>query len=96
MNRSLSLKYIMSYLTGHVIASMGLVNVGAAPWTLARVFTNQVKRLLLVDTSLLEDTGLLLRARLALVEWDLADKTVAGFAPAARENVAIIFGEVGP
>jgi hypothetical protein len=51
---------------------------------------------LLVDTSLLEDTGLILRARLALVEWDLADKTVAGFAHAARENVAIIFGEVGP
>ena len=85
----------MSYLTSHVIASIGLVNVGAAPWTRVRVFTNQVKRLLLVGTSLL-DTGLILRARLALVEWDLADKTVAGFAHAARENVAIVFGEVGP
>jgi hypothetical protein len=85
----------MGYLTSHVVASMGLVDVSAAPGTRARAFMNEIERLLLVGTPLLEDMCLILCARLSLVEWDLANKTVAGFAHAAGENVAIIFGEVG-
>ena len=78
----------MGYLTSHVVASMGLVDVSAAPGTRARAFMNEIERLLLVGTPLLEDMCLILCARLSLVEWDLANKTVAGFAHAAGENVA--------
>lgn len=74
---------------------MGLVDISAAPRTRARAFMNEIERLLLVGTSLLEDTSLVSRARLALVEWELANKAVAGFAHAAGENIAIVLGEVG-
>lgn len=86
----------MKYLTSHVITSITLVDVSAASWTRARMFMDQIERLLLVDSSLLEDTSLILRADLALVKWNLTSETVAGFAHSAGENVAIVFGEVGP
>lgn len=82
-------------LTSHVIASIDLVNVRTAPRTRARAFMDQVERLLLVGTALLKNTILVLCARLAFVERDLAMKTIAGFAHTAGENVAIVFGEVG-
>lgn len=85
----------MDYLTSHVIASVEFMNVCATPWTRAGAFVDQIERSLLVGSSLFKDTSLVLRTRLPLVKGDLANKTVASFAHAAGENVAIVFGEVG-
>ena len=85
----------MEYLTSHLIASIELVNVCAAPRTRARAFVDQIERFLLIGGSLLKNTGLVLRTRLPLVEGDLANKTIADFAHTAGEDVPVIFGVDG-
>jgi hypothetical protein len=72
-----------------------LVNVDTTSWAGARTrdLLDSLEGLLLILTAAL-GIGLIVVARLFLVEWHLADEAVAGFAHLAGEDVAVAFGEV--